>query len=447
MSSTQLKLSNTRKALLLSVIFSITFISCKKEGELFPEFNDENLTIHFTDTFTITTSVVKDDSIRTDISGANLLGIYNDSLMGLASSSIFTEITLAGTNVSFGNNAVLDSAILSLKYLNAASFYGNINTPMSINVFQLTEQLNKNEYYSNEDLSANLTPLGSKTFIPLTNDSTKIIINGDTVKLAPQVRIRLDDAFGQSIIDLGKNSNSITNNQILKNLVNGFHITPTSTVNNSTLLKGEGAIITFDMNSSISTLTLYYHNDTESNKSYSFLINSESKKYNRFKHNYANTDVENHLAGSGFDTTITYVQAMGGVKTKLIIPNIKKLVNEGNIIINKAELVFTIKEGSDITLNAIENMVLAGINSSGSPTFLIDYFEGANYFGGTLDNNTKTYRFNISRHLQDLIQNNKEDYGLYLLPSGSAVNANRSIINSFKHPSNKIKLNITYSKY
>src|SRR5690606_23305484 len=127
--------------------------------------------------------------------------------------------TLAGTNVSFGQNAILDSAVLSLKYLNEAAFYGNILTPMSINVFQLSEQLIKSEYYSNEDLTSNSTPLGSLTFTPLTNDSTKIISNGDTIKVAPQVRIRLDDAFGQSIIDLGKNSNTISDNQVIKNLV------------------------------------------------------------------------------------------------------------------------------------------------------------------------------------------------------------------------------------
>ena len=30
--------------------------------------------------------------------------------------------------------------------------------------------------------------------------------------------------------------------------------------------------------------------------------------------------------------------------------------------------------------------------------------------------------------------------------TGSAISANRSVLNSAKHPTNKIKLNITYSK-
>jgi len=77
----------------------------------------------------------------------------------------------------------------------------------------------------------------------------------------------------------------------------------------------------------------------------------------------------------------------------------------------------------------------------------IDYFENAAYFGGTYNASNKTYTFNISRHIQDLINNNTVDYGMYLIATGSSIQANRSVLNSFKHPSNKIKLNITYSKF
>jgi len=449
MTSTKLMLSITRKALLLSVIFSITLVSCKKDGELFPEFNDENLTIHFTDTFNILTSIIKDDSIRTDFSGANLLGIYHDSIMGVAASSIYTEITLAGANVNFGDNALVDSVVLSMKYLETTSFYGNVFNPMSIEVLRLSEKFTKSEYYSNEDLSSSgfPTPLATLTYTPFMNDSVDVIQNGDTTRQAPHLRILLDNAFGQEILDAGKNGNTIVNNAALKDIVNGLHITTSSNVNNTTLNKGEGSIISFDMNSSLSTVTVFYRNDQGPGKSYSFIINSESKKFNRFSHNYTNTDVEKHLTGVGFDSTVTYVQAMSGVKTKLNIPDIKNLNKDGKIIINKAELIFSINDGSNTTLKAIPNLSLTGINASGEAIFLIDFFEGSTYFGGSYNETSKTYTFNIARHLQDLINNDKTDYGLYLVASGSSVIANRSIINSFKHPSNKIKLNITYSKY
>lgn len=454
----------TRKALLLSVLFLLVLMSCKKDGELFPAFNNENLTIHFVDSFDIVTTLLKDDSIRTDIAGANLLGIHRDSIMGIAASSFYTELTLAGSNVNFGNNAVIDSVVLAMKYVGSTSFYGyvfapkkhlgapsfsgNILTPMSIEVYRLSDPLSKAEYYSNEDVSSSgyPTPLGLLTFTPLPQDSVQIIQNGDTIKQAPHVRVVLDNAFGQEILDAGKNGNVISTNSVFKNMVKGLHITTSKNVINTPLIKGDGAIVSFDMNASLSTVTIYYNNDLGSGKSYSFIINSESKKFNHFEHNYTSTEIDKQLNNLTHDSTLTYVQAMGGLKTKLMIPNLKNLSSEGKIVINKAEIIFNV---SDVGANlaTIKTLVLTGVNSSGQATFLVDYLDSPIIFGGTYDAPTKTYKFNIARHIQDLITNNSDDYGLYLMATSSSITANRSIINSFKHPSNKIKLNITYSKF
>lgn len=439
-------LSYTRKALLLSVLFLMVLMSCKKDGELFPEFNNENLTIHFTDTLNIVTTLLKDDSIRTDIAGANLLGIYNDSVFGPASASFYTEITLAGSNVNFENNAVIDSVVLSMKYVGVNSLYGSIVAPMNIEVYRLTQQLTASAYYSNDILTNNPTPLGSLSFLPNLTDTVQVTQNGSTTWQAAHIRIPLSNTFGQEILDAGKDANVIANNTDLKALVNGLYITPSTNVTNTTLSKSEGAILYLDMNSSLSTLTVFYSNDNGSEKSYSFIINSESKKFNHFEHNYTGTEIEKQLTNVANDSTLTYVQAMGGVKTKLMIPNLKNLSSDGKIIVNKAEIIFPVSEIGD-NLASIPTLALTGINANNEATFLIDYFENAAYFGGTYNASNKTYTFNISRHIQDLINNNTVDYGMYLIATGSSIQANRSVLNSFKHPSNKIKLNITYSKF
>jgi hypothetical protein len=426
--------------------FFIVLSSCKKDGELYPEFNNENLSIHFTDTLTVVTTLAKDDSIPTLAASANLLGIYNDSVFGPASASFYSEITLNGANVNFGNNAIIDSVVLSMKYGSTTSFYGNIATPMSIDVHRLTEKFTKSEYYSNESLTYNSTPLGSLTFTPNLFDTVQVIQDGDTTAKSAHIRIKLSDTFGQELLNAGNNSNIIENNAALLDIVNGLYITPSTTVSNTTLTTNEGAIIYFDMNSTLSTLTVFYRNDLGTEKSYSFFINSESKKFNHFEHNYSNTEIEKQLNGLSHDSTLTYVQSMGGVKTKLLIPNLKNLSAEGKIIINKAEIIFNVSDfGSDFA--AIPTLALTGISATGQSTFLVDFFEGSDYFGGEYNKTTKTYTFNIARHVQDLINNNKTDYGMYLIATGSSVSANRSVINSFKHPSNKIKLNITYSKF
>lgn len=443
MNNTLILTNSKRKVLMLSVIFFTLFFSCKKDGELYPKFNSENLIVSFTDTFSIKTKVVRDDSIPTLNVTTNLVGIYNDSIFGLSSASFYSEITLAGANVSFGSNPIIDSVVLSLKYKSAIDFYGEISTPMNINVFQLDEEISGDEYHSAQDL--NLKTPGT----PIGNFNDTIFINSydtiDGIAYDPHMRIRLDNSIGQMLLNEGKDNDVIEDNSSLKNIFKGFYITPSTSVTTSTLQKGEGAIVSFDVNSDLSTITLYYHNDTVQS-TYSFLINSESKKFNRFDHNYAGTDVEKQLNLSNYDSTVTYVQSLGGVKTKIEIPHIKELSKIENVIINKAELVIPLKDNSNLNLAAINTFVLTGINESGDAIFLIDYFEGEDYFGGTIDYTNKTYKFNIARHIQQLVNNSEQDYGLYLLAKGSAISANRSILNSAKNTTSKIKLNITYSK-
>lgn len=441
-------LPNIRKAFMLSVLFFVVLMSCKKDGELYPDFNNENLSIHFTDTLNIVTTLLKDDSIPTLSAGSNLLGIYNDSVFGPASASFYTEITLSGANVNFGTNPLVDSVVLSMKYVSANSLYGSIITSQTVDVYRLSEKFTKSDYYSNESLSYSSypTPLGSLSFLPNLIDTVQVIQNGDTTWQSAHERIRLSDTFGQEILNAGGGTNTIASNAILSDLVNGLYITPSTTVSTTTLAPNEGSILYFDMNSSLSTLTIFYRNDAGTEKSYSFIINSESKKFNHFEHNYTNTEIDKQLNGLSYDSTLTYVQAMGGIKTKLIIPNLKNLSAEGKIIINKAELIFNVSDFGN-NLATIPTLALTGISAEGQATFLIDYFEGAGYFGGVYNETDKTYTFNIARHLQDLINNNTTDYGMYLVATSSSITANRSVINSFKHPSKNIKLNITYSKF
>ncbi len=435
-----------RKAVLLSVIIFTTLYSCKKDGELYPKFNEENLAVSFTDTFTIETQIVRDDSILSTNVSYNPFGIYNDSIFGLAAASIYSQLTLSGANVNFGNNPIIDSVVLTLKYQGDTAFYGNLFTPFSMEVYELDAALDQTSYYSNNTVAySNL--LGNKTFTAYITDSVQVIDNGDTIWYDPHLRVPLSNTFGQQLLDAGANTELITDNDELLGLFNGFYITSSTNVNNSTLAKGEGGIVYFDINSSLSTLTLYYHNDTDT-ASYSFIMNSESKMFNYFEHNYTGTDIENHLLGTNYDSTVTYIQAMGGLKTMITIPHIKELAKIENVVINKAELVLSVPEYSIMANHkTVSNAILTGINDEGSAIFLADYFEGLTFFGGAYNSDDKTYTFNISKHLQQLLNNvEEEDYGLYFMATKTAITANRTVIASPKHPSLKMKLNITYSK-
>jgi hypothetical protein len=442
MNTKNINYNSLRKVHLLSALFFITILfSCKKDGEIIPIFDEGNLDVLFTDTFSITTSVVPEDSLRTDLAVYHLLGLYNDPIYGPKSSSIYTQMTLAGTNVDFGAIPVLDSVILTMTY---QGFYGDTTAPMSINVFELTTEMSSsNDYYSNTRISHDIAPLATKVFTPNLTDSVDVAFDNTTV--AAHLRINLGATFGAKIIAGDINgTGALVDDATFQQYINGLYITTTDSVTNTSIPSGSGGIGYFDMNTTLSTVTVYY-NDTSS---YAFSINSGSAKYSRFDHNYVGTDIEKQLNNDiTRDVNLAYVSTMAGVKTKLFIPSIKDILNDGNVIINKAELIIPIEAGSEGTLDdPVATLAVVGIDVNNAPVILPDINEGLEYYGGTYNSIENNYTFNISRSIHDLVYNTDTDYGMYLLPSGSSITAKRIVLGTWLNPVSNIKLNITYSK-
>ncbi len=432
-----------QKALFLSVIFCVSILfSCKKDGKLAPDFDSGNLSVHFVDTFSIQTSVVQEDSLRTDGLLYNLLGIYNDAELGFVSSSIYTQVLLTGANIDFGNSPTLDSVVLTLDYL---GIYGDKTSQMSVDVYKISSELdiNKDYYSSTDDVLYDptpLTPLGGLTFTPNLTDS--VSIDFDAIVRKPHLRIKLNNSFGQDLMDA--HTNDLANDLAFTKFMNGLYITTSDSVTSSTLSSGQGSIVSFNMNSSMSTLTLYYNGTS----SYDFTINSNCEKFSRFAHNYTGKDLENHINNTPTkNTNRIYVATMARAKTKIELPTIKNLLAEGDILINKAEITLTLEDGTEVDPDIpLEKLALVAIGESGNSISLLDELEGSDHFGGSYNETNKTYTFNITRHLHQLIHSNTPDYGMYLVSKKSTISANRSILGSENSPSYKIRLEITYSK-
>ena len=429
-----------RKAFFLSALFFLALLfSCKKDGELSPDFDNGNLAMIFVDTFSLVSSVVQEDSIRTDGLIYNAVGLYNDPIFGPVSSSIYTQVVLNGSNVNFGTAPILDSAVLTLDY---NKLYGDTANPMTIKVYEINEEMDKgNDYYSNTAVSYDPTELASATFTPNITDSVDIAFDGTRKKA--HLRVPLSAIFGQKL--LGADTlTELNNNTSFFKFMNGLYITSSETVSNNSLGPNGGAFAFFDMNSSLSTLTLYYNDSL----SYDFAINTDGEKYARFDHNYSGTEIEKHLNNDALkDPTRTYVSSLAGVKTKIELPTIKDLVKDGPVTISKAEIIFTAVNVTATTYDPIdETLILAGIDASGNEIGLLDLDEGADHFGGEYESSTNSYTFNITRHLHQLLTNNSPDYGMYLISNLRTIEANRVVLNSGESPNYKIRLEITYSK-
>ncbi len=432
--------AQSRKVSLLSAIFFLGLYlqSCKKDGEINPEFEQNTSKIYFSDTSTIYSKTVNEDSISTSKTSKALIGQFADSLFGLTKASYFTQIEMVGSNLDFGNSANLsvDSVVFVLKY---DTIYGT-NDQQTFEVFEVTESFDESKvYYSKDSLDYSSMPLGSKTFIPSV-DSVLV----DTTLRTAQLRIQLDNNLGTRFLN-ESGSATYSSKASFSSFFKGVYIKPTAL--NSTLLP-KGAISYFELNSSTSGLYIYYTDNNVSpsvKKSIRFTVSSTAQRFANFKHDYTGSFAEKALDNTIMDTTFTFVQSMSGVKTWIQIPYLKNFSDSVKYIFNQAEMVIPIKDGTYSQFGLPTKLLLVAADSNGQGIFLPDYFLSLDYFDGNYNATTKEYKFNITRHIHQIINKNRKDYGLYLVPSGAANNARRVLIKKQLNNLEGIKLNLTYS--
>lgn len=418
-------------------------VSCKKKTPediglpILP--GQDLLNAQFTDTVTLEAHTVRDDSLNTTAVSPLLLGVCNDPVFGITTSSIYTQIAIPSgkSNPNFGTNPVLDSAVLSLVYSNAQK-YGSLY-PEKFKVYEVTDKMSTTaKYYSDTSLVYG-AEIGSAYLLPQIKDSVTLAYG---TKMPAHLRIKLDNNFCQQFLDT---TGHYSSNLVFQNFFKGIYITTASGAP-----AGSGAILYMDATNANSRLTLYYQNSTADSLSYYFGITSTGcARFSHFEHDYASTaDISAQLNSSKLiPEDKVFVQPMAGVRTLVRMPYIMDLYRNGKISINKAELVLPVDPSSD-TLNypAHPKLVATIADTVLGPLILSDYFEGSLYFGGDYDKAKNEYRFNIARHIQQVLNGKKENIGLYIIANARSTTANRvQLSGGNKAMPTRMKLRITYT--
>lgn len=433
----------TRLAFFL-FLFITFFTSCNKNEELGLNVQptEDIMGIIFTNSIPVIAYTVYEDSFRTDEVTYNLIGSYIDPIFGLTNAGAYTQFKLTTSAVSFGANPVCDSVVLSLAY---QGFYGDTTTTLTLNVFEIADNMNINSnYYSNELLGVYKNNLANISFKPNLKDSVKV---GNT-KYAPHLRVNLKKILGQKFIDASGSSNLADNPNFL-NFFKGLYI-------NTNQVTSGGSILYFNFLSAISKLSLYYHNDNDT-AAYNFIIDASCARFTNFDHkrfSAADPLLKQQLAGDTIlGDSVLYVQAMAGTKIRIKFPDViglNKLLADtvnGRIAVYKAELVIKVDENTIGNYAPPEKLILSKINKDGTLSFLTDFAYGDAYYGGSYSSVTKEYRFNLGQHIQDaLMKGSFDDIGLNLVVSGGAVKANRAILLGNKRSQGNLKLEIMYTK-
>ena len=357
---------------------------------------------------------------------------------------IYTQYLLPGASVNLGTNPVLDSIVLSLRI---TGFFGDTLTALPIRVYELTEALSADSAYNSRSTvqmdHTNLTYDPNYSVKP--TPRTRVTV--DTTNYDPHLRIRLTDEFGNHFVN--KFSQTTSASQFTE-FFKGLCIT----VENP---HQTGSLLNILLTSTLSNITIYYSSNGVSKK-YSLVTNVSALRFNNFEHDYTlgsshfvsqviNRDTNNPNLGKD----LLYLQATGGVKTRIQFPDVKERFKNRNVVINRAELVITnISEDPDYFLPPAA-LSLQAVSKKDGIVFIPDdpVFTSGDYFGGTYSADKKQYRIRITRYIQQLIlQDQFEDY-IYLLVSGAGVRGNRLLFAGTDpfDPDLRLRLEISYTEY
>lgn len=429
---------------LLAVFFlMLSWQSCTEPDAIGLNLIDDQAGFMITDTITIATYFEKDDTIPTNLGYQNLLGMMHDPVFGKTRASILTQFRLPANDFSLGEEPILDSVVLSLGY--TGSFYGNEETIQTIRVFELLDDIPEADtLYNNQPLAVDQRNIGQRLLRPAPADSTLI----DTVYFAPHFRMRLSDRIGQKILDAN-------GTEYFENITNFLEYFKGIKITVADNFSEGGSVFNINMFSSYTYMAIYYHEATDTipvSRNYRFYINDFTRRMTFVEHfdfQGSHPIITDQLNNPGqTNDTLLFLKALGGLRTRINLPYITELSELPSIYINQAKLIVPV-DTNFVTDNfyAARNLILLQLSDEEELVALSDYGIGALYFGGAYNEDLKQYEFNITQHIQEVIDGKLENADLVLLISGSAENAQRVVLRGPGRQENPMKLEIRYTQF
>lgn len=388
------------------------------------------------DTEDINAFTVTDKRIRVDKPKYNLLGSINDHVFGRTDASFAAQYRIPKFHPGFKPSAQLDSVILRMTY---KKIYGDTITPQNIKVYELTGNLDYNaQYYSTWNLKniVSAEPIGAGSFPPFfRTDST---LRDTTVQV---IRVPLSTAFGNRLLQI--DSTKMINNDSLLTVFKGLYIS-------SMPVDRRGTIVSVEA----SAVTLYYHDPVLKKDTlvFDFVMTENAARVSDYNHVYSLARFFPNLDKPYNTDTLVYVQATGGIKTKIMVPSLSLWKDSSNYLINKAMLTFHVDTiMSDYRRFAMpDRLYLKVITGNDEETFPTD--SKYSYYDGVFNYSKATYSFNLTQHLQELIKElnspepKLENKGFYLVHSDRNNSPSRVVLKG-PDSSKPVELNITYTLY
>jgi hypothetical protein len=424
--------------------------------------SDEGINLVHMDTLSIEARTIKRDSVVTNSDSYKLssllCGEMDDPIFGKSRIEAYFDLHLNGTKPQFTyiddmeneQFVLLDSIVLVLKY-DTTALYGSENAKQDLQVFILQESIPESDtVYSNLTLETEPIPVGElNNFIVSGEDTLEIYQGGDTLEVFGQLRVPLDESFGNMLI---QDTAFYDSDTLFTEKYKGLKIVSTPLINPS--------VLAFDMFYSTSlqynSVILYYSTD-EGSGAYQFDITGDW--FHNFSHDYSGYPVEEGFDDFEFGDSLLFAQSMEGMDIELTFPTLSK-ENLGNVIINKSELELTVAElpGDNIdVLTPFSQFIVSRYNENGEKVLTEDagiafnignlsgVLGGTPYAQNISGIDVNKYKINVTNHVINVLREEGYDSKLLLSRYLRQERADRVVIFGPGHSVYPLKLNIIYS--
>lgn len=404
-------------------------------------------TVAQTDTLTILTRSVLEDSLPANELPYSMIGIMTDPLLGKTSASLYASLLIYEPSSDFPNTLEPDSAVLFIPTIDGLNFYGDRNTKQSWKIFPLKTAINGSAvYYQGAPPEVDRSIFTSYYGTIYRNKYDSVNYKNSKIELRPGIRIKLSAEMAKMLMQMPKSA--YQSDAGLESAFKGIAIEPQDV----DLPAGKGGIGIFGPSSTLTSLStrghvMLYYSDSQT---FTFTFAAKNKLITSGKTGPYPANAREQIQNPDKSYLITYVQGLSGLKTYIQYPYLLDLLGQGNVAINKAEIVFSV-EKSDNSLDFFApirlNLFQPAYKNSRRNYLLTDSKGGITGFGGIYNETAGTYTFNITQHVQEIVSawhlnGNNINNGLYLtVPTAEPVLPARASINHAK-----TRLKITYTK-
>ncbi|MGF1533215.1 MAG: DUF4270 family protein [Bernardetiaceae bacterium] len=392
--------------------------SCDTPQEIGLELQQDQLVqTYFTDTITIHTETILNDSVRTDGTSTLLTGQVDDPLFGNYAAEGYFKVNM-GTrdSLSFlgaGDVATIDSVVFIWLL---ETTYGDTTQPFEWGIFPL---LNPEEFqdsvthcrFNRFDVAS--TPLATVRY---PDDLTDI----------RTFRMPLDPTLVSDNLKDG-----LLYNRDFKQVLESFRIAPV----------GSEAQSVLGLNGTRSRLVIYFSfpEDTVSREATLFL----NKRFNHASYQFSpgaplqELPQQTPLPSSQTNDRL-YIQAGTGIAARITFPHLKRFLDEQRFRVHRAELRFTPQESSasapfapPSALFFFRSRADGSVATSDTGRELFVPFEGNLNQALFVNYNTNGQNYNdanITSYLQRLLDGVEANDGIILSASGNEASVNRLIV-------------------